>query len=110
MGGAVFCKVGQTFATRPDIIGLEISRNLGQLQDAMAPESGGRKVAMATLSDALGDVSRYLVNISEAPVAAASLAEVYRATTLDSCCTPAHMTEVFRAATSATVHATAACH
>jgi len=33
--GPVFCKVGQTLATRPDIIGVETSRKLGQLQDAM---------------------------------------------------------------------------
>lgn len=81
--GPVFCKVGQTLATRPDIIGLETSRNLGQLQDAMAPESGGTPVAMATLSEALGDVDAQLRNISAQPIAAASLAEVYRATTPD---------------------------
>ena len=77
-------EVGQTLATRPDIIGLDTSRNLGQLQDAMAPEAGGPKLAMAALAAALdGDVSQYLVNISATPIAAASLAEVYRATTLD---------------------------
>jgi len=27
--GPVFCKVGQTLATRPDIVGVDISRNLG---------------------------------------------------------------------------------
>jgi len=35
--GPVFCKVGQTLATRPDIIGIEVSRSLGKLQDAMEP-------------------------------------------------------------------------
>ena len=80
--GPVFCKVGQTLATRPDIIGLETSRNLGQLQDAMAPEAAGPEVAMATLGDALGDVTLKLTNISAAPIAAASLAEVYRANTV----------------------------
>ena len=77
--GPVFCKVGQTLATRPDIVGLETSRNLGKLQDAMEPEPDPA-TAMATLSTALGgDVSSRLRNISAAPVAAASLAEVYRA-------------------------------
>jgi len=80
--GPVFCKVGQTLATRPDIIGLETSRNLGQLQDAMAPEAAGPEVAMTTLGDALGDVTLKLTNISAAPIAAASLAEVYRANTV----------------------------
>ena len=80
---SVFCKLGQTLATRPDIIGLETSRNLGQLQDAIAPESAGPQLAMATLEAALGcDVSTKLANITSEPVAAASLAEVYRATTV----------------------------
>ena len=77
--GPVFCKVGQTMATRPDIVGLETSRNLGKLQDAMEPEPDPA-TAMATLSAALGgEVSSKLCNISATPVAAASLAEVYRA-------------------------------
>lgn len=79
--GPVFCKIGQTMATRPDIVGLATSRNLGQLQDAMAPEPDA-KTAMATLRDSLGDkpVDSVLRGISPSPVAAASLAEVYRAT------------------------------
>ena len=78
--GPVFCKIGQTMATRPDIVGLETSRNLGKLQDAVAPESGGPAVAMATLRSELPAAESLLANISAAPVAAASLAEVYRAT------------------------------
>ena len=72
--GPVFCKVGQTMATRPDIVGLETSRNLGQLQDAMEPEPDPA-TAMATLRAALGGepvVAVKLRNISAAPVAAAS--------------------------------------
>ncbi len=83
--GPVFCKLGQTMATRPDIVGLETSRNLGQLQDAMAPEPKPA-TAMATLRDALGGadaVDAAFSHISAEPVAAASLAEVYRATTTD---------------------------
>ena len=77
--GPVFCKVGQTMATRPDIVGLEISRNLGKLQDAAKAEPDPA-VAMETLSTALGgDVASQLADISPEPVAAASLAEVYRA-------------------------------
>ena len=83
--GPVFCKVGQTLATRPDIVGLGTSRSLGQLQDAMAPEPEPA-TAMATLAEALGSatpVSSVLANITAAPVAAASLAEVYRADLCD---------------------------
>ena len=84
--GPVFCKVGQTLATRPDIIGLETSRNLGQLQDAMAPEPDAA-TAMATLQDALGatPIAEAFPEISATPVAAASLAEVYKARTADGC-------------------------
>ena len=79
--GPVFCKVGQTLATRPDIIGLETSRNLGQLQDAIAPESSGAATAMSTLAEALGgEYASKLKDVSPEPVAAASLAEVYKAT------------------------------
>ena len=78
--GPVFCKVGQTMATRPDIIGLETSRNLGQLQDAIAPEADGPAVAMRTLAEALGrPIEDCLMEVSPEPVAAASLAEVYKA-------------------------------
>ena len=57
----------------------ETSRNLGKLQDAVAPEGGGPAVAMATLRSELPAAEALLANISAAPVAA-SLAEVYRAT------------------------------
>ena len=92
--GPVFCKVGQTLATRPDIIGADISRQLGQLQDAMAPEPDA-SAAFDTLRASLracgfapatagGDVvDAVFRTISKEPVAAASLAEVYRATTHD---------------------------
>jgi predicted unusual protein kinase regulating ubiquinone biosynthesis (AarF/ABC1/UbiB family) len=89
--GPVFCKVGQTLATRPDIVGAETSRKLGQLQDAMAPEPDSA-TAFATLRSFLreqgshskeaGDpIDAVFTEISREPVAAASLAEVYRATT-----------------------------
>ncbi len=83
--GPVFCKVGQTLATRPDIVGLGTSRSLGQLQDAMAPEPEPA-TAMATLAEALGSatpVDSVLADITATPVAAASLAEVYRANLCD---------------------------
>ena len=91
--GPVFCKVGQTLATRPDIVGAETSRKLGQLQDAMAPEPDAA-TAFSTLrtflreqglhSGEAGDpIDDVFTEISREPVAAASLAEVYRATTRD---------------------------
>ena len=35
--GPTYVKLGQTFATRPDIVGVEIAANLAQLQDKMEP-------------------------------------------------------------------------
>ena len=81
--GSRLLQGGSDSATRPDIIGLETSRNLGQLQDAMAPESSAPR-RDGNLAESLGgDYSSRLVDISPEPVAAASLAEVYRATTAD---------------------------
>ena len=79
--GPVFCKVGQTLATRPDIVGLETSRNLGKLQNAMAPEPDAA-IAMATVQKSLGGtpLAQAFPEITPAPIAAASLAEVYKAT------------------------------
>lgn len=52
-------------------------------QDAMAPESGGPEVAMATLTEAVGPIDAHFTTITDQPIAAASLAEVYRATLAD---------------------------
>ena len=39
--GPTYVKFGQTLATRPDIVGVEVAANLAQLQDKMAPFDAG---------------------------------------------------------------------
>ncbi|KAK3023168.1 hypothetical protein RJ639_043477 [Escallonia herrerae] len=79
--GPTFIKVGQSLATRPDIIGSEISKALSELHDQIPPFP--RSVAMKIIEEELGPVEACFSSISEEPVAAASYGQVYRGTTLD---------------------------
>ena len=75
--GPSYVKLGQFLATRADVVGPEVVAQLGELQDRMAPFP--RDVAVATIEKSLG---RPLADIFESlgePVAAASIAQVHRA-------------------------------
>lgn len=74
--GVVFIKLAQTLATRPDIIGEEAAAALETLQDRNAPFDDD--MAKDIIRNDLEQVFQ-LHNISERPLAAASLAQVYRA-------------------------------
>ena len=75
--GPSYVKLGQFLATRPDVVGAQISRDLETLQDKMPPFD--QKTAEKIVADALGKpVSELFVSFS-APVAAASIAQVHRA-------------------------------
>ncbi len=74
--GPTYVKFGQTLATRPDVIGATIARDLSTLQDAMDPFDPA--LVPSLLASALGDRARLLVDISP-PVAAASIAQVHKA-------------------------------
>jgi len=74
--GPTYVKLGQTFATRPDIVGTEVAANLAQLQDKMAPFDAA--LVPALLTAALHERARDLTEISP-PIAAASIAQVHRA-------------------------------
>ncbi|KAJ8599994.1 hypothetical protein CTAYLR_001827 [Chrysophaeum taylorii] len=76
--GVVFIKLAQTLATRPDIIGEEAACALESLQDQNEPFDDA--LAKAIIDEDLGSEIE-LTRISEKPVAAASLAQVYRAHT-----------------------------
>ena len=74
--GPSYVKLGQFLATRPDIVGAKVARELEKLQDRMAPAE--RAVAVATVEAAFGaKIDEVFVEFGEA-VAAASVAQVHR--------------------------------
>ena len=73
--GTTFIKLGQFLATRPDIIGENISKELEKLQDKLPPFD--LIIAKNILEKELGKENfEQITNISE-PVAAASIAQVH---------------------------------
>jgi len=76
--GTTFIKLGQFLATRPDIIGEKISKELEKLQDKLPPFDSWH--AKNILREELGKENfNKITNISE-PIAAASIAQVHFAT------------------------------
>ncbi|WP_068077406.1 2-polyprenylphenol 6-hydroxylase [Novosphingobium lentum] len=80
--GPAAIKLGQTLATRPDIVGEEAVRNLLTLQDSLPPVSFEliRREIETSFERPLDTMFRH---IDPVPVGAASIAQVHRATTLD---------------------------
>ena len=75
--GTTFIKLGQFLATRPDIIGEELSFKLEKLQDRLPPFSIHE--AKEIIKEDLGvDVFNSIIDLSK-PVAAASIAQVHKA-------------------------------
>jgi len=75
--GTTFIKLGQFLATRPDIIGEELSKKLENLQDKLPPFS--LLQAKEIIKNDLGeDTYNSIIDLSE-PVAAASIAQVHKA-------------------------------
>ena len=75
--GPSYVKLGQFLATRADVIGPELARDLSSLQDRMAPFSQAE--ARAAIEAALGGrVEDHFVEFGP-PVAAASIAQVHKA-------------------------------
>ncbi|KAE9618377.1 putative cadmium-transporting ATPase [Lupinus albus] len=80
--GPTFIKVGQSLSTRPDIIGIEMSKALSGLNDQIPPFP--RTVAMKIIEEELGSpLESFFSYISEDPIAAASFGQVYFARTTD---------------------------
>ncbi|MEX2129270.1 MAG: 2-polyprenylphenol 6-hydroxylase [Xanthobacteraceae bacterium] len=75
--GPPYVKLGQFLATRPDVVGKAIAKDLEALQDKMAPFPQAE--AEAAVAEALGKpVTELFVSFGPA-VAAASIAQVHRA-------------------------------
>ena len=75
--GTTFIKLGQFLATRPDIIGDELSKQLETLQDKLPPFSLSEAREMIK-KDLGNEMFNSIINLSE-PIAAASIAQVHKA-------------------------------
>lgn len=81
--GPTFIKAGQMMSVRPDVLPAATLDELALLQDSVVPFS--TDVALQQLESELGGPwQKFFYDISPEPVAAASLAQVYKATLRDS--------------------------
>ena len=79
--GPSYIKLGQFLATRPDLVGMAVARDLETLQDSLPSMPHDR--AVARIEEALGQPVSALFESLEPALAAASIAQVHRATVRD---------------------------
>jgi ubiquinone biosynthesis protein len=79
--GPSYVKLGQFLATRPDVVGAVLAADLSELQDAM-PDFG-LTGARAVIGDSFGAEADRLFPELSAPIAAASIAQVHKATVIE---------------------------
>ncbi len=80
--GPAAIKLGQTLATRPDLVGAEAAHNLLSLQDDLPPVDFA--LIRREIESSFGrPLSELYANVDPVPVGAASIAQVHRASTTD---------------------------
>ena len=80
--GPSFIKLGQTLSTRSDLFGADVADDLAQLQDRLAPFA--TDIAFQTIETELGKpLAELFAHVEPEAVAAASIAQVHLATTLE---------------------------
>lgn len=82
LSGPTFIKLGQLLSTRPDLMGDDLADVLSHFQDQL-PAFSFNKVEDTILSEFNQEIDELFLELSEIPVASASMAQVHQAKTLD---------------------------
>jgi ubiquinone biosynthesis protein len=80
--GPAAIKLGQTLATRPDLVGEEAARNLLSLQDSLPPQPFAA-IRVEIEASFGAPLESMFAAFDHEPVGSASIAQVYRATTTE---------------------------